>query len=55
MISLPNTIPGRMHGSDACCDYTKFMNANGHICLSTRRGGFVVYPEKGWLGASPDA
>ena len=45
-IYLPKAIQwGRTHESDAY----------GHIGLSTRRSGFVVHPEKGWLGASPDA
>ena len=44
-----------MYESDACREYTKFMNANGHIGLSTRRIGFAVHTEKGWFGASPDA
>ena len=55
LIYLPKAIQWvRMHESDACHECTKFMNANGHIGLSTR-SGFVVHPETGWLGASPDA
>ena len=54
--NLPKAIQwGRTHESDASHEYTKFMNANGHIGLSTRRSGFVVHTEKGRLGASPDA
>ena len=31
------------------------MNKHGHPGLQASPSGFVVHPEKGWLGASPDA
>ena len=56
LIYLPKAIQWeRTHELDACREYIKIMNANGHIGLSTRSSGFVVHREKGWLGASPDA
>ena len=33
----------------------KYMQSNGHPGLHTEKDGFVVHPEKCWLGASPDA
>ena len=30
------------------------MKLHGHVGLTTENAGFVVHPEKGWLGASPD-
>ncbi len=56
LIYLPKAIYwGKTHESKACGEYTKYMNANGHTGLSTRRSGFVVHSDKRSLGASPDA
>ena len=35
--------------------YVKYMNHHGHPRLSASVCGFFVHPQKGWLGASPDA
>ncbi len=39
----------------AFTEYVKYMNFNGHAGLFAEKSGFVVHPNKGWLGASPDA
>lgn len=31
------------------------MQLNGHPNLKISKCGFTVHPEKGWLGATPDA
>jgi len=55
-IFVPKPIQwGRKHEYDACREYTKYMNANGHSGLTAHRCGFFVHSLKGWLGASPDA
>ena len=41
--------------SKACHAYVQHMQTNGHAGLQVKKAGFVVHPEKGWLGASPDA
>lgn len=40
--------------SKACRTYVQQMQTNGHPGLQVKKAGFVVHPEKGWLGASPD-
>ena len=32
-----------------------YMNSHGHSGLETKKCGFVVHSEEGWVGASPDA
>lgn len=39
----------------AFSEYIRFMNLNGHGGLFAKKSGLVVHPDKGWLGASPDA
>ena len=56
MLHVPKTIEwGRSNEKKACESYKKYMESNGHSDLRTIKAGFVVHPEKGWLGASPDA
>ena len=38
----------------ACKAYTEYMNDNSHSQLETSKCGFIVHPEKVWLGATPD-
>lgn len=38
----------------ACQAYVKYMQRNGHVNLTVREFGFIINPEKGWLGSSPD-
>ena len=35
--------------------YIQYMRLHGHPNLKAKACGFFVHPEKGWLGASPDA
>ena len=35
-------------------EYVHFMNSQGHN-LKVEPCGFIIHPDKGWLGASPDA
>ena len=35
--------------------YKEFVVRNGYSGLTTSPCGFIIHPEKGWLGASPDA
>ena len=52
----PKPIPwGRNNEMAACHAYVKHMQTHGHHELKASSSGFVVHPEKGWLGASPDA
>ena len=46
---------GRKNEQIACRKYEEFMVKNGHSGLTTSPCGFIIHPEKGWLGASPDA
>ena len=46
---------GRRNESVALTKYIQYMNSHGHPGLSAVKCGFYVHPEKGWLGASPDA
>ena len=46
---------GRNNEMRACYAYVKHMQKHGHTGLEASPSGFVVHPEKGWLGASPDA
>lgn len=34
--------------------YSRYMQENGHPNLCTIRAGFVIHPQHGWLGCSPD-
>ena len=53
---LPKPVAwGRNNEEKARQCYVKYMNSHGHSGLETRKCGFVVHREKGWLGASPDA
>ena len=54
--ALPKPISwGRNNEMAACHAYVKHMQTHGHPELKTSSSGFVVHPEKGWLGASLDA
>ena len=56
MLTLPKPIAfGRKNEEKACKSYVNYMIDNGHLGLQTEKFGFVVHPEKCWLGASPDA
>ena len=46
---------GRENEQIACRKYEEFMVRNGHSGLTTSPCGFIIHPEKSWLGASPDA
>ena len=35
--------------------YIEYMKCHGHANLEAQPSGFFVHPDKGWLGASPDA
>ena len=37
------------------CACITYMRANGHDGLQTTPCGFIIHPNLGWLGASPDA
>ena len=55
MVFMPKAIEwGRRNEQRANEAYIKHMHHYGHIGLQTGSAGFVVHPEKGWLGASPD-
>ena len=45
---------GRENESIARQAYVKYMQRNGQINLIVRECGFIIHPEKGWLGSSPD-
>ena len=52
---LPKPISwGRDNEARACLAYVDYMQKRGHP-VKTAPSGFVVHPDKGWLGASPDA
>lgn len=40
--------------STACQAYVKHMQRSGQVNLIVRECGFIIHPEKGWLGSSPD-
>ena len=46
---------GRRNEPVALTKYIQYMNSHGHPGLSAVKCGFYVHPEKGWLGAPPDA
>lgn len=53
---LPNAIKwGRDNECVACAKYMKYMKAHHHLEFQVCRCGFIIHPEFGWLGASPDA
>ena len=53
---LPKAIEwGRQNEPVACKRYVQYMNSHGHPGLEASKCGFFVHPDKGWLGASPDA
>lgn len=52
---LPAIDWGVKHESSACAAYVAYMVSIGHNNLSTQTCGFIIHPEMGWLGASPDA
>ena len=55
MKSVPKPILwGRMKEKEALSEYVHFMNSQGHV-LKVEPCGFIIHPDKGWLGASPDA
>ena len=56
MLQLPKPIAwGRDNERRACLEYVRFMKVNGHPRLEVSPAGFVVHPDKCWLGATPDA
>ena len=56
MFYFPRAIAwGKTNEHRANMAYTNHMQLYGHKDLRTTSAGFVVHPEKGWLGASPDA
>ena len=55
MCNIPAPIKwGQENESMACHAYVKYMQRNGHVNLTVRECGFIINPEKGWLGSSPD-
>ena len=53
---LPKAIAwGKRNEDRANVAYVRHMKLYGHVGLRTNSAGFVVHPEKGWLGVSPDA
>ena len=53
---LPNAIEwGRDNECVACAKYMEYMKAHHHPEFQVYRCGFIIHPEFGWLGASPDA
>lgn len=55
MVFIPKPIAwGKRNEHRANEAYIKHMELYGHVGLRTKKAGFVVHPEKGWLGASPD-
>lgn len=53
-LSTPSLRWGRENEDSARQAYAKYMQANGHPNLRTLRAGFVIHPQEGWLGCSPD-
>ena len=52
---LPKAIKwGRDNEEKARQKYVQYMENKGHKQLKVSPAGFVVHPQKGWLGASPD-
>ena len=54
MLQLPKAIAwGRDNESRACLEYVRFMKVNKHPHVQVLPAGFVVHPEKSWLGTTP--
>lgn len=54
-ITAPKPIKwGRDNEPVACNAYVEYMKRHGHPDLWVENCGFVIHPEFGWLGASPD-
>lgn len=54
-ISVPIPIQwGIDHEAIARRVYTKFMHTNNHLNFSVEDCGFLIHPQEGWIGASPD-
>ena len=45
---------GRHYEAIAIQQYVAHMTKLGHSNISVKKCGFIIHPEKGWLGASPD-
>ena len=55
MCNVPAPITwGQENESTACQAYVKYMQLSGQVNLTARKCGFIIHPEKGWLGSSPD-
>ena len=55
MCNIPAPIKwGKENESMGFQAYVKYMQRNGHVNLTVRECGFIINPEKGWLGSSPD-
>jgi len=53
--SLPAPIPWGCHyEAIAIQQYVAHMKKLGHSSISVKKCGFIIHPERGWLGASPD-
>lgn len=53
-LSAPSLRWGRDNEENARKAYVKHMQENGHPHLRVMRAGFVIHPQDGWLGCSPD-
>ena len=53
-VSAPSIRWGRENEQNARKAYAKYMQENNHPHLCTIRAGFVIHPQHGWLGCSPD-
>ncbi len=54
LVSAPSLPWGRENEVNARKAYSKYMQENSHPHLCTIRAGFVIHPQRGWLGCSPD-
>lgn len=52
--SVPSLRWGKENEHCARNAYCKYMQENSHPNLHTIRAGFVIHPQHGWLGSSPD-
>ena len=55
MCDIPAPIKwGQENESTARQAYVKYMQGSGEFNLIVRECSFIIHPENGWLGSSPD-
>ena len=55
MCNVPAPIKWEQENESMACEaYIKYMQMSGQVNLTVRKCGFIIHPERGQLGSSPD-